>query len=125
MALDRNPRVPTQENLEYYFQQILQPKYHDKKESIDIGKGKSYAIPKLTFEDITLKPDESFTRGGRTFRPQEMFMQQNQHPAFAEYGDKYKQANLDLRKQAVKEIPSVQFSTQEVRLVKPTYGRTF
>lgn len=124
MSLDRNPWKPTRDNLEYFYQQVLLPKYdEDKLDKIDLGQGKSYELPSLTYEERTLKPDLTFERGGRTYRPQDMFLKQN--ATFKKYADKYKQRRIDRRiKTHAKTLPNLQFSLQEVELIKPRYGKS-
>lgn len=122
MSIKRNPRVPTQENLEYFYQQVLLPKYSDDKtDAIDIGQGKSYDVPELSYETKTLKPDSTFERGKLRWKPREMFLEQNKAEAFRDYGDKFKPSNVEQRREAVKKIPSLEFSLQEVKLLKPMY----
>lgn len=118
---DMNPRVPTTENLKFFYSQILQPKYLEEKESIDIGQGKSFEIPKVDYETKILRPDSTFERGGREYRPRNMFLQQNAGEAFKAPEEKYIEANVEARQKAVKAIPNLQFSLQEVELIKPQY----
>lgn len=122
MSINRNPRVPTQENLEYFYQQVLLPKYSDDKtDSIDIGDGQTFDIPELTYETKVLKPDSTFERGDLKWKPRQMFLNQNKAEAFREWGDKFKPSNVEQRREAVKSIPSLEFSMQEVKLIKPIY----
>tara|TARA_R100000900_G_scaffold106982_1_gene83021 strand:- start:167 stop:547 length:381 start_codon:yes stop_codon:yes gene_type:complete len=124
MSFIRNPRQPTQEHLEYYYQQVLLPKYDkDNLVSVDLGGGKSYKLPELSFDTRTLKPDKTFERGGLKWNPQEMFLRQNETSAFREYADKYKETNVEARREAVKKIPNLEFSLKPVQLIKPRYGK--
>lgn len=124
MSLDRNPFKPTRENLEYFYQTVLLPQYNEDKEvKIDLGKGRSYKLPELTYKETTLRPDVTFERGGRKYRPQDMFLKQN--TTFKKYADKYKQRNVDTRiKTHSKKLPNLEFSLQEVELIKPRYGKS-
>lgn len=122
MPINRNPRVPTQENLEYFYQEVLLPKYdEDKTDRIDIGQGKSWEIPELTYDTHTLKPDHTFERGGLKWRPRKMFLNQNKAEAFREWDNQFKPSNVEKRREAVKKIPNLEFSLKEVKLIKPMY----
>lgn len=117
---DTNPRIPTLENLEWFYQERLVPKYHKNKDVvIDIGKGKSATIPKLTFETVTAKPPAKFSRGGNTWRPRKMFLEQNS--GFKPLAAKYQEANVEKLKEAATAMPTLKFSMKEVKLIKPTY----
>ena len=116
---DTNPRIPTLENLEWFYQERLVPKYHDEKVKVDVGKGKHSWIPKLTFNKVTLKPEAKFSRSGRTWRPRKMFLEQNS--GFKPLAAKYKAANVEKLKEKATAMPSLKFSMKEVKLIKPTY----
>lgn len=124
MDLNKNPRVPTQEHLEYYYQNVLLPQYsEDEFDTIDVGQGQTAEVPKLTFKNETLKPPQSFERGGRKYRPRDMFFGQNSGRAFRPYESKFKQRNVDERVKAAKTIPNLKFSLEPVKLIKPRYGK--
>lgn len=124
MSFERNPRRATQKHLEYYYQEVLLPKYDkDKLDRVDIGQGESYKLPELSFETKTLKPDSTFERGGRKWKPRQMFLQQNDTSAFRKYEGKYREKRVEARKEAVKKIPNLQFSLKPVQLIKPRYGK--
>jgi hypothetical protein len=124
MDLNMNPLVPTQEHLEYFYQTVLLPKYNkDKLDEIDVGGGRSYKLPKLSFQETTLKPDNTFKRGGRKYRPKDMFFQQNDSKAFKPLGDKFKKKNVDKRIAAATMMPKLKFSLKPVKLIKPRYGK--
>lgn len=121
--LNMNPLVPTQEHLEYFYQTVLLPKYHkDKLEQIDVGDGRSYKLPELTFEKTTLKPDIKFERDGRKYRPRDMFFQQNDSNAFKPLSEEFKKRNVDERVAAATQMPKLKFSLKPVKLIKPRYG---
>lgn len=127
MSFRRNPRKLTQKNLEYFFQHVLMPQYSDTEmESVDIGKGKSYDIPKLNFKQLTLKPDRTFEHGGLSWRPRDMFMQQND--GLKQIDGKFTKGAVARRVKAVKKTPSqirrdvVSFSMKPVELIKPSYN---
>ena len=117
---DTNPRIPTLENLEWFYQERLVPKYHEDEDVvIDVGSKKTARIPKLTFEKITIKPPAKFSRSGTTWRPRKMFLEQNS--GFKPLAAKYKKANVEKLKEAATAMPSLKFSMKEVKLIKPTY----
>lgn len=117
---DTNPRIPTLENLEWFYQERLVPEYHeDEKVAINIGKGKTAEIDKLTFKTVTIKPPAKFSRGGTTWRPRKMFLEQNS--GFKPLAAKYKAANVEKLKEKATVMPSLKFSMKEVKLIKPTY----
>ena len=121
--LNRNPMVPTQEHLEYFYQTVLLPKYNkDKLEQIDVGRGKSVKLPELSFQETTLKPESSFERGGRKYRPRDMFFQQNAPTIFKPFQEEFKKRNVDKRVAAATEMPKLKFSLAPVKLIKPRYG---
>jgi len=115
--------VPTQSDLEYYYQEVLQPRYLEKLTNVDIGKGKSAEIPKLEFERITLKPDDRFKRGGRTYRPRDMFFNQNNLPAFKKYAPEFRTKRVQQRIDKATKMPKLEFSLKTVELIKPRYGK--
>ena len=120
-----NPREITDDHLKYFYQEVLLPEYdEDKKDAVDIGQGESYDLPELDYKRKTLRPDSSFERGDRKWKPSQMFLGQNDAEAFRKYDKKYKKANVEKRREAVKEVPNLQFSLQEVKLVKPKHQRT-
>lgn len=120
-----NPRKITDDHLKYFYQEVLLPQYdEDEKDDVDIGQGKSYDLPELSYKRKTLRPDQSFERGDRKWKPSRMFREQNDAKAFREYDAKYTKANVEKRRDAVKEVPNMQFSLQEVKLVKPQHQRT-
>ena len=123
MDLKLNPRVPTQEHLEYFYQTVLIPRYQDELEEYDVGGGKTYKIPGIKYKKKTLDPDITFERGGREYRPRDMFFQQNDSKAFAPLPNKFKQKNVDKRVKAATNIPKLQFSLKPVKLIKPRYGK--
>ena len=120
-----NPRKITDDHLKYFYQEVLLPQYdEDEKDDVDIGQGKSYDLPELSYKRTTLRPAQSFERGDRKWKPSRMFREQNDAKAFREYDAKYTKANVEKRRDAVKEVPNMQFSLQEVKLVKPQHQRT-
>ena len=124
MDLNMNPLVPTQEHLEYFYQTVLLPKYNkDKLDEIDVGGGRSYKLPELSFQKKTLKPDNTFERGGRKYRPMDMFFQQNDSKAFKPLGEEFKKKNVDRRVAAATKMPKLKFSLAPVKLIKPRYGK--
>ena len=124
MDLNMNPLVPTQEHLEYFYQTVLLPKYNkDKLEQIDVGDGRSYKLPELTFEKTTLKPDTKFERDGRKYRPRDMFFQQNDSKIFKPFQDEFKKRNVDKRVAAATQMPKLKFTLEPVKLIKPRYGK--
>lgn len=119
-----NPLVPTQEHLEYFYQTVLIPKYNeDKLEQIDVGGDRSYNLPELSFRETTLKPESSFKRGGRKYRPKDMFFEQNDSKAFKPLSDEFKKKNVDKRVAAATMMPKLKFSLKPVKLIKPRYGK--
>ena len=124
MDLNMNPRVPTQEHLEYYYQNVLLPEYsEDELEAIDVGQGRTAEVPKLSFKKKKLKPLERFERGGREYRPRDMFFEQNEGKAFRPYESKFKKRNVEARVEAARKIPKFKFSLKPVKLIKPRYGK--
>ena len=123
MASSQYIQVPTQSDLEYYYQEVLQPRYLEKLTNVDIGKGKSAEIPKLEFERITLKPDDRFKRGGRTYRPRDMFLNQNNLPAFKKYAPEFRTKRVQQRIDKATKMPKLEFSLKTVELIKPRYGK--
>jgi hypothetical protein len=124
MDLNMNPLVPTQEHLEYFYQTVLLPKYNkDKLEQIDVGGGRSFKLPELSFQKTTLKPDTKFERGGRKYRPRDMFFQQNDSKAFKPLSDEFKKSNVDKRVAAATQMPKLKFTLEPVKLIKPRYGK--
>ena len=122
MALNMNPRVPTQKHLEYFYQTVLLPRYNkDKLEEIDVGGGESFKLPSLSFQEITLKPDDTFKRGGRKYRPMDMFF--NQNDSIKPLKGKFKQKKVDKRIAKATKIPKLEFSLAPVALIKPRYGK--
>jgi hypothetical protein len=124
MDLNMNPLVvPTQEHLEYFYQTVLLPKYNkDKLEQIDVGDGRSYKLPELTFQETTLKPESSFKRDDRKYRPRDMFFQQNDSMCLKPLSEEFKKRNVDERVAAVTQMPKLKFSLKPVKLIKPRYG---
>ena len=124
MDLNMNPLVPTQEHLEYFYQTVLLPKYNeDKLEQIDVGGDRSYNLPELSFRETTLKPESRFKRGGRKYRPKDMFFEQNDSKAFKPLSDEFKKKNVDKRVAAATMMPKLKFSLKPVKLIKPRYGK--
>ena len=122
--LNKNPMVPTQEHLEYFYQTVLLPRYNkDKLEAIDVGGGESFKLPELSFQTQTLKPDIKFERDGRQYRPRDMFFQQNDSKIFKPFQDEFKKRNVDKRVAAATEMPKLKFSLAPVKLIKPRYGK--
>ena len=122
MGLERNPLVPTQEHLEYFYQTVLLPKYEDELEEVDVGGGQTFKLPKLTYKQKTLKPDITFERGGNNYKPQQMFFKQNKGGAFKPLPKRFQQKQVDKRIAKAKKMPKLKFSLAPVRLVKPRYG---
>jgi|TARA_R100000084_G_scaffold74563_1_gene33526 hypothetical protein len=122
MGLERNPLVPTQEHLEYFYQTVLLPKYADELEEVDVGGGETSKIPKLTFKQRILRPDVTFERGGNKYKPQRMFFKQNKGRAFKPLPKRFQQKQVDKRVAKAKKMPKLQFSLAPVKLIKPNYG---
>ena len=123
MDLDMNPLVPTQEHLEYFYQTVLIPEYQEELEEYDVGGGETYEIPGIKYKKKTLKPDTTFERDGRKYRPKDMFLQQNEGKAFAPLASKFKKKNVDKRVAAATKMPKLRFSLEPVKLIKPRYGK--
>ena len=122
MDLKMNPRVPTQEHLEYFYQTVLIPRYQDKLVEYDVGGGESYEIPGIKYKKTTLRPDISFERGGKEYKPQQMFFEQNKGGAFRPLAKRFQKKQVDKRVAKATKMPKLSFSLEPVRLIKPRYG---
>lgn len=115
--------MPTQEHLEYFYQTVLLPRYQDELEEVDVGGGETFKIPKLAYQQKTLKPDISFERGGNKYKPQKMFFDQNKGGAFKPLPKRFQQKQVDKRVAKAKKMPKLKFSLAPVKLIKPNYGK--